>query len=252
MPADEVHLSGGNASGSVVKVGGTVRKPWSEATPSTAAFVEALRARGIDAPRPLGRDEYGRQIVEYIPGVLADAGGPLAEEQLARVGGLVRAIHDAAADLPMTGGWDEPLVQAPAAELICHNDLAPWNLVTGERWVFIDWDAAGPSTRLWDLAYAAQAFTLNDPAADPRMAAARLAAFVEGYGCDESFRLALPDVMGDRAAAMHEALQRAHRLGHEPWATMYISGHGAHWEAAAAYVRRHRSLWTDALAPFAG
>lgn len=78
------------------------------------------------------------------------------------------------------------------------------------------------------------------------------AAFVEGYGCDRSFRLALPDVMGDRAAAMHEALQRAHRLGHEPWATMYISGHGAHWDAAAAYVRRHRSLWTDALAPFAG
>jgi len=231
-----------------VKVGATVRKPWSDATPTTAAFIAILRDRGIDAPRPLGRDTHGRQIIEYIPGILADAAAPLTPRQLSRVGGMVRAIHDAAADQPVTEGWGVPLVPAPDAELICHNDLAPWNLVIGERWVFIDWDAAGPSTRLWDLAYAAQAFTLNDPTTDPRRAAARLAAFLDGYGCDQKLRRALPDAMGDRAAAMHQALQRAHGIGHEPWATMYLKGHGAHWAAAAAYVRRHRSVWTDALA----
>jgi len=49
------------------------------------------------------------------------------------------------------------LIPDPAAgDLICHSDLAPWNLVRNEqRWVFIDWDNAGPSSRLWDLGYAA-------------------------------------------------------------------------------------------------
>ncbi|MGO2053105.1 hypothetical protein ACT3UD_07425 [Glutamicibacter sp. 287] len=34
----------------------------------------------------------------------------------------------------------------------------PRGIWPGERWVFIDWDASEPSTRLGDLAYAAQAF----------------------------------------------------------------------------------------------
>ncbi|WP_407645311.1 phosphotransferase [Brevibacterium pigmentatum] len=32
-----------------------------------------------------------------------------------------------------------------------HGDLTPWNLLLGERWVFIDWDSAAASARLWDL-----------------------------------------------------------------------------------------------------
>jgi hypothetical protein len=39
-----------------------------------------------------------------------------------------------------------------------------------DRWVFIDWDGAGPGSRLWDLAYAAHGFVPlaagGDPAAD--------------------------------------------------------------------------------------
>lgn len=246
---DEVEeLTGGNAGGRVVRIGDTVRKAWAASTPSVVAFVERLRESGVDAPAPLGRDESGRQVQEFVPGPLAMECGTLTSAELARVGAMVRSIHDAAAGYaaPSDAIW-QTAIPAPGSELVCHNDLAPWNLVVGERWVFIDWDAAAPSTRLWDLAYAAQAFALNDADEAPAVAARRLRAFVDGYDADADLRAALPQAMCERTAAMHTLLSDAHRVGREPWASMFTSGHGAHWSAVHAFVAGNAGCWLDAL-----
>lgn len=242
----EQGLSGGNSAGPVFRAGNTVRKAWTPASPHVHAYVMSLREAGVDAPAPLGRDEQGRQVWEFVPGALAETG--LTRPELHRVGAMVRAIHDASAgfEVPTGATWDSA-IPAPGDELVCHNDLAPWNLVTGERWVFIDWDAAAPSTRLWDLAYAAQAFTLNDPSRSPADAAADLAAFVDGYEADAELRAALPAAMAARAKAMHELLRSSHAAGREPWGSMYASGHGDHWLAASRYVREHETTWARAL-----
>ncbi len=245
----EEPLTGGNASGdTVVRVGDTVRKPWAASTGSVIAFVEALRTAGVDAPAPMGRDDAGRQIQEFVPGVLAIDAGPLSRADLHRVGAMVRAIHDASETYtpPADAIW-ETAIPAPAAELLCHNDLAPWNLLVGDRWVFIDWDAAAPSTRAWDLAYSAQAFTLSDPTRDPLRAASDLAAFVDGYRADDRMRRLLPDTMGERTTAMHDLLRTSHDAGEEPWASMFTAGHGDHWSAVDNYVRSHRDTWMAAL-----
>ncbi|WP_449408417.1 phosphotransferase [Microbacterium maritypicum] len=245
---DDEELSGGNAGGEVRRVGGTVRKAWNESTPSVHAFVRALRDRGIDAPEPLGRDDQGRQILEFVPGVLALDAPRLTSAELHRAGAQVRAIHDIASQFtPAADAVWETAIPAPGADLICHNDLAPWNLLTGERWVFIDWDAAAPSTRLWDLAYAAQAFTLSRVHDAPAVAAADLRAFVDGYAADDELRSQLPDAMRDRATAMLDLLRSSHEIGREPWSSMYVDGHGAHWSAAVDYVTAHRDVWLDAL-----
>lgn len=243
---EELGLSGGNSAGAVFRAGETVRKPWTPASPHVHAYVTSLREAGVDAPAPLGRDEHGRQVWEFIPGPLADE--DLTRPELHRVGALVRAIHDASARFVAStdAEWDSAIA-APAAELVCHNDPAPWNLVTGERWVFIDWDAAAPSTRLWDLAYSAQAFTLNDPSRSPADAAADLAAFVDGYDADADLRAKLPEAMAARTAAMHELLRSSHAEDREPWGSMYTSGHGDHWLAASRYVREHEDAWAEAL-----
>ena len=242
-------LAGGNASGTVVRLGETVRKSWSEATPSVTRFVRALRAAGVDVPELRGRDEQGRQVIEFVPGTPAIERMPLDADELRRVGSMIREIHDASAPYaPEADAVWRTAIPAPAAELVCHNDLAPWNLITGDRWVFIDWDAAAPSTRLWDTAYAAQAFTLNDTEKPPEVAALELAAFVDGYGADPEMRRHLPSAMAERASTMHDLLRTSGLTGHEPWASMFHDGHGAHWEAAARYVRTNRAVWATALA----
>ncbi|WP_454131202.1 phosphotransferase [Microbacterium lacticum] len=141
----------------------------------------------------------------------------------------------------------ETAIPAPASELVCHNDLAPWNLLVGDRWMFIDWDAAAPSTRLWDLAYSAQAFTLSDPSQDPSLAADDLSAFVDGYQPDDHMRRLLPDTVAERTAAMYNMLRASHDAGKEPWASMFTAGHGDHWSSADNYVRTHRNTWLEAL-----
>ncbi|WP_061015243.1 phosphotransferase [Microbacterium sp. CCH5-D1] len=245
---DEEVLAGGNASGAVVRIGDTVRKAWTAATLSVDHFVAAMRVAGVDVPEPRGRDGRGRHVVEFVPGTLAMDGERLTVAELRRVGSMIRGIHDASTRYtPRADAVWETAIVAPGAELICHNDLAPWNLVVGDRWVFIDWDAAAPSTRLWDLAYAAQAFALSDVGRDPVDASRDLAALVDGYRADDVMRRDLPRGMEDRTAAMLALLERSHAVGDEPWASMHVDGHGDHWADALRYVREHRAVWAGAL-----
>ena len=249
MAGDEQELTGGNASGSVVRVGHTVRKPWLENSAAVQSYLGALRSSGVDVPQPLGRDDDGRNVVEYVEGALAMDHLPLGHAELRRVGRMIRQIHDASETVPIPnpGDW-KMLLPAQNPDLMCHNDLAPWNLIMGDRWVFIDWDGAGPSTRLWDLAYAAQSFGLLFEGQPVDDAAVRLRAVVDGYEADGAMRQALPAAMADRTAAMFNLLKSSNETGFQPWADMYVNGHGEHWGSAAEYVARNQTAWEQALA----
>ena len=245
--SDEEALTGGNASASVVRIGDTVHKPWLHTTTLTVAYMRTLRDRGIDLPEPRGRDDQGRLVLEYVPGDLAMARGPLEDSMLRRIGALVRAIHDASVGFPVSDAW-EVLLPADRPNLLCHNDLASWNLIIdGERLVFIDWDGSGPSTRLWDLAYAAISFGHLFARQDLDVAAGRLVAFLDGYDADDLLRAALPTVMVQRARAMHDLLRCSHESSREPWATMYVEGHGQHWNDVALFIAQHEQAWRQAL-----
>ncbi|GHJ17078.1 aminoglycoside phosphotransferase/kinase family protein [Micromonospora sp. AKA38] len=101
MSAEEVPLAGGNVSAGVVRVGDTVRRqagPW---TPAVHALLDHLWSVGFrGAPRPLGIDGHGREVLAYAVGEVPwphrfDLLEPL--EQLARLGRLARELHDALA-----------------------------------------------------------------------------------------------------------------------------------------------------------
>lgn len=250
-PDTEV-LRGGNTSGPVLRVGGTVRKRWHRAAPSVVHLLRRLEKNGYEAaPRSYGRSLTGDQLLEYVPGTPADQGPPLTADELRRLGGLVRRLHDLTAGHrprhPQQAVWDVA-VPDPREEVVCHNDLAPWNLVRdGDRWVFIGWDGAGPGTRTGDLGYAAHGFVPLHAGGDPDADGARLRALADGYGCDRAQREELPDAVLHRVRGMYDLLVEGGRTGRDPWAGLYAQGHADHWGPAADYVARNRDRWRAAL-----
>jgi len=186
---------GGNLS-DAVRIGDTVHRragPW---TPSVHALLQYLERNGFDAPHVIGMDAQGREILSFIPGE-AHAGTPIPvpdhvmdDERLAEAARLLRRYHDLVADFgpPADARWR--LVAPTAHEIICHNDWSPWNalLREGQVEVMLDWDLAGPGTRLWDLANAAYSWAplfesrKTWPLADR---ARRLALFLDAYELED-------------------------------------------------------------------
>lgn len=248
---DEVPLTGGNVGVGIVRVGDTVRRPAGFWSTSVDALLRHLNAVGYPgAPRTLGFDERGRHVLEYVEGEVSmpfRPADPLAAAR--RVGALIRDFHDAVTEFtpPPDARWNV-VIPPDAEDLLVHHDLAPWNLVCGEdRWVFIDWDAAGPGSRGWDLAYAAHGFLPLAPETPPVAAAARLAALAAGYRLDDAGRRRLADLLVPRILSMYDLLREGARTGAQPWARLWSEGHGATWLAAATYTRRHADLLRDAL-----
>ncbi|OCI30677.1 phosphotransferase enzyme family protein [Oerskovia enterophila] len=160
-PPEEV-LTGGNSS-TVVRSGDTVRRtagPW---TPTVHALLRHLRAHGItEVPEPLGTDEQGREVLSYLPGDVANYPLPLwvwDESVLRDAGALLRRVHDGSVGFLAAGDAPAPPIWQSAphepAEVVCHNDVAPYNLVFRDGVVvgLIDFDTASPGPRIWDLAY---------------------------------------------------------------------------------------------------
>jgi Ser/Thr protein kinase RdoA (MazF antagonist) len=241
--AAEHILTGGNVAAAVVRVGDTVRKPVTPATPAVEALLAHLDG-WAGAPRHLGRDDQGRQVLEYIPGTIDDI--PADNRELHRVGRLIRDLHDALADFdpPVDAQWDV-VIPPDREDLICHHDLAPWNLVRAdERWVFIDWDTAGPGSRLWDLAYAVHGFVPMSDNGDPHRDGPRLRALADGYGLDDRQRDELPELIVAHTRGMYDLLRTATE---EPWTRLYAEGHADHWGPAADYIERHLDVWRTSL-----
>ena len=243
-------LVGGNVAEVVVRVGSTVRKPANVATPAVEALLDHFADVGFSgAPRSLGRDELGRHVLEYIPGPIAYTLAPLTATELRRLGVFIRELHDAADSFKpqLVPQWN--VVIAPDRDdLICHHDLAPWNLVRdGDRWVFIDWDGAGPGSRLWDLAYTASTFVPMCAGGDPVLDGPRLRALADGYGIDEQQRRAFPALIAAHTRGMYDLLHSSSLTGAQPWARLYAEGHSEHWGPAADYIQAHLQRWTDAL-----
>ncbi len=265
---DEERLDGGNLSAGIVRMGRTVRRPSGPWTPSIHALLHHLERRGFSgAPRVVGIDDQGREVLEFIEG---EVPWPAAHHRLlgsteavARVGRLLREFHDAVIDFDPGENpvWRFPEMAGDAIDfvdgrgvIVCHNDATAWNLVTAaDRWAFIDWDAAGPRPPIWDLAYCAIGVVPVSPDVaqrgwtGPVPIVARLAALAEGYQLEPRDRGRLPEVMVARIRSSYEHLRRRAQAGIPPWDAMWRSGHGDSWAGMLEFASTHASMWTTEL-----
>lgn len=103
---------------------------------------------GFDgAPRFLGVDDVGREIISFLPGAPIPGTEILSDSEIQSAATLLHRYHDAAAAIPDT--------VLGRHETVIHGDAGPWNIlwVDGRARTLIDFDEARPGERLEDLGY---------------------------------------------------------------------------------------------------
>jgi hypothetical protein len=230
-PATPLPGPGGGPS-RVVRRGATVVRPAGPWTPAVHALLRYLERVGFaGAPRVVGDgfDDQGHEVLTFVEGAMVN---PYAwsDDGIEQTGQLLRALHDA----------------------------GPWNIVArdGLPVALIDWDSAGPTRRLDEIASAAwwNAQLVDDDVAErnalPPAAhrARQLRWFLDGYRLPVASRKGLVTAMieyaiRDCAAEAVQAGVTPDDAGADPETPWALA-----WRArSAAWMLRHRTLLENAI-----
>jgi aminoglycoside phosphotransferase (APT) family kinase protein len=224
----ETELTGGRQSGSVVRVGSTVRRQPGARAGFVRELLQHLEAAGFDgAPHWLGVDEDGREILTYIEGRIDLSERP-DDEQIVSAAELIRRFHDATAGSRLAAG----------DEVVCHTDLGPHNTVfSGSTAVgLIDWDDAVPGSRLFDLGHAVWCYAAVD-AGGPEAGeqARRVRLFCDAYRWDDALAVV------DEIERYHRSALALHRrAGRDKAAGIFqamVDWHVANAPAIKSFLR---------------
>lgn len=248
----EVILPGGlTNAGRVTRVGHTVRRPRRPSSEATWALFDHLERAGFDgAPRFLGLDDRGREVLSFIPGEAAIepvADWALTDEALVSVARLLRRYHDAAASFDPAGRtWADFVPPEFRGGLVSHNDPNLDNVIfcDGVAVGLIDFDLAGPGSAVWDVACAARLWApLRDERDMPEplrgRALERLGRFVDAYGLARRDRLSVADATIHAHERCYRVVGAAVDRGHVPFRRMWRDGGRARAERTRRWIGSH-------------
>ncbi|MBV8160631.1 MAG: phosphotransferase [Acidimicrobiia bacterium] len=223
--------------------------PW---TPAVQALLRYLEGVGFDgAPRVVGFDEQGREVLTWIDGEAPQVPWPLwmqTEAVLGALASLLRRYHDAVEGFrpPADATWRRWL-GAPGGPIIRHGDLWPSNVVfrAGLPVALIDWEFAQPATRLDDIASAVKHWVplISDERARgdgwqlPIDRVRRLRLFAEAYGLDDDAKRAMiPTVLRN--------IEFGYR-SHKTWAEQGLPGFKEMWKQGSGAVMLGDRAWLE-------
>ena len=246
-------LHGGDLT-TVVKIGDTVRReigPWSAAVHELLLHFERVGFDG--APRFLGIDEQGREILTFVEGEPAHAPVPAADQVVWELGRLLRRMHDAQVGFepPADAEWQRFPGEEPDGEVICHDDLFWTNVVCrdGLPAVLIDWDLAKPAPRLADVARASSYWVplIHDSIAKDwglptERRGHRLRLLCDAYGLERDERTGLLDEVVRRRQFGYEAHRLWGGIERRPgWREMWDEGSADRFAANMRWLEDNRS-----------
>lgn len=184
MKESEEALKGGRSTETVVRIGNTVRRSVGNNANLVHALLQHLeKVQFPYAPRFLGIDNKGREILTYFKGEVL-RGVSFNMDQLIACVKMLRAFHDAASLSDLCG----------QEETICHYDFAPWNIISQEGLPIgiIDFDDCRIGARVEDLAYFIWTFLeLGDSVITDTEQLEKIAVLCKAYNLDPNQNLAV-------------------------------------------------------------
>ncbi|UFU00224.1 aminoglycoside phosphotransferase family protein [Radiobacillus kanasensis] len=257
---NEEMLTGGNVS-NVYRVGNTVRRELKQDSAKIHKLLKHLEDKGFRyAPRFLGMDEKGREILSFMEG---EAGNdPLKEymwsnDVLKEIAKMLRLYHDAVSDFPLSDEW-KPIDNTPdKVEVLCHNDFARYNIIFNHQKPvgIIDFDVVGPGPRLWDIAYTLYTcvplsrFYLSETGekvyydslqhANPLKQRVRL--FFDSYG--EKFEDNYLEMVIRRLEGLCKTITRKANEGDIAFQIMIDEGHLEHYQNDIKFISEYGKEW---------
>lgn len=245
----------------VVCIGNKVHRPAGQWTQQVHKLLLYLRQQGFNqAPVPLGFDQQGREILSFLEGQISDY--PLSKNAasitaLTSAAKLLRAYHDVSQNFlnenPPSQDWMLP--SKSPQEVICHGDFAPYNLVLeGEKTIgMIDFDAAHPGPRAWDIAYALYRFApFTGPdnedgfgKLEDQILRARL--FCDAYGLSQENRVGLVNLIIERLQALIDFMMRSAHEGSKKMEFNIREGHHLKYLTDIEYIKLNKRQIEEGL-----
>ncbi len=245
-------LRGGTANrGRVTRIGDTVRRPQDELSESVHTLLRHLEDTGFQgAPRHLGGDAAGREVLSYLEGDVPIQPVPswaFTDSVLVSVAELMRRYHHAVEDFDATPfRWRTKVPDPYRRGLVSHNDPNLDNVVfrDGKAVALIDFDLASPGSVEWDLAAAARLWVpLRDPEDLPAEVVDRvedrLRLFADAYGLTGEARREMVHAVPETQVWGYDIVREAARDGHP--------GYADYWRHAQERFARENAWLTRNL-----
>ncbi|PTY36517.1 hypothetical protein BGP77_04260 [Saccharospirillum sp. MSK14-1] len=236
-----------------IQIDGTrIRRPLGSGYRSVHRLLKHLQVVGFkNCPEVLAVEEPYEWLTLLAGDTYDDvqAGAIATQNALISAAEQLRQLHDCSVSFLQqhTDSFDQWMLPAQQpAEVICHGDYAPYNVVlSGSQVVGVfDFDTAHPGPRLWDLAYAVYCWaplkslaTCSEETKTKSLIRARQ--FLDAYGVTVDQRASLVSMMLLRLQALVGFMRVQADRGNKKFSADIQDGHLDQYLADIDYLQRH-------------